>query len=97
MSPEGLCHIVDGSLDCSFSQGDDIIVRKASLLHGLGEGGKEESAAPRLAEGLEVGVVFDSDVLEEIFSTNSNCKLAHLGSDLLCCLDGQLPQHGTEP
>ena len=66
-SPEGLCHVVNGDSEFSFSQGDDILVRKACFSHSLGEGREEEGAAPRLTEGLEEGVVFDSEVLEEYF------------------------------
>ena len=78
-----MCHVVDGGSDCAFSQGDDIIVRKACFLHSLGKGGKEEGAVPRLAEGLEEGVVFDSEVLEEYCPPIPAARLLILG--LTCC------------
>ena len=62
---EGLCHIVDGGSDCSFSQVENIIGITSCFLYSLGEGGEEEGVAPMLAKGLDEGVVIDSDISEE--------------------------------
>ena len=91
MIPEGLCHVVDDGSDCAFSQGDDILVRKACFSHSLGKGGKEEGAVPRLSEGLEEGVVFDSEVLEEYCQPIPAASLLILGLTYRAILAGSSP------
>ena len=91
MSPEGLYHVVDGGSDCAFSQGDNILVRKTCSLHSLGEGRKEEGTVPRLTEGLEEGVVFDSEVLEEYCPPIPAVSLLILSLTYYAILMGSFP------
>ena len=54
--PEGLCHVINGGADRSFSQGRERLCREAGFLHGLCKGGDEECAEPWFVEMFEEGV-----------------------------------------
>ena len=76
---EGLCHVINGGTDHSFSQGVDISFRKCCFSHCLGECAYEEGADPWF-EGGEIWVVVDVDVREE------TCPSPPSSSTLvLCC------------
>ena len=80
VSPEGLCHVVDGGSDCAFSQGIKSVAREARFLHCLGEGGEEECATLWFVELSEEVVVVDSNLVENFLPTEE------VASSLILCL-----------
>ena len=62
---EGLCQVVNGGAECSFSHGRERLCREAGFSHGLCKGDNEECAAPWFVEIFEEGVVADPYLFEE--------------------------------
>ena len=64
--PEGLSHVVNGGLDCAFSQGSEICSRESGFAESLGKCGEYDCTLPWFGDRDEVGIVFELETVEEL-------------------------------